>query len=242
MKSDKNSKRAVWFEIGAVALLICASWPSLSSLGCSLLWGSKYAKLAEQRRDAKTTATEYETALFEQGTFYAQLVPVVLFVMWRSGESWSHFGLVRPKFGRDIVLGLGIWLVVAILAAFLALAFQRSDPWKELYPIAIPWHRAILLLGNCCAIGFWQELTFRAYLIPRLEAVTGATWKSVVLSVVLFAAMHQYDGYYGIVHAALGGTVWSIAFCSTRSLWPVTISHAIIDFFILTHFAATVVQ
>ena len=57
------TSRATWFEIGAVLFLICA--PTLSSLGCSLLWGSEYQDLAKDRRDAEfKTATAYETATF----------------------------------------------------------------------------------------------------------------------------------------------------------------------------------
>ncbi len=232
------ANRATWFEIGAIVLLMCI--PTFSGLGCSVLWGSEYEKLAQHRRDVEhQTATEYETNLFDSTVFYAQLVPAVLFVMWRSGEDWSYFGLVKVRIGKDIMIGLGLWLVAATLAGVLALAFHRPHPWKDLYPSAISWHHAILLLGYCCVIGFWQELTFRAYLIPRVEAVTGATWKSVVASVALFGFVHQYDGYYNVIHSVVGGIVWSIAFCFTRRFWPLAMSHALIDFIILSHSVPT---
>jgi membrane protease YdiL (CAAX protease family) len=89
-------------------------------------------------------------------------------------------------------------------------------------------------------VGFSEELQCRAYLIPRLEAVTGATWKAVLLSVMLFGFVHLYHGYVGVISSVVAGAVWSIGFCLTRRIWPVAISHAIWDFIIDSHLAATV--
>ena len=103
-----------------------------------------------------------------------------------------------------------------------------------------PGNAAYFLLGNCCAIGFSEELTGRAYLIPRLETVTGATWKAVLLSVVLFGFVHLYKGYVGVIHSVVAATIWAIGFCLTRRIWPVALSHAITDFIVDSHLAATV--
>ena len=185
-------------RFGAISSLDCG--PTISSLGCSLIWGSEYQKLAQEWRKAEyKTATAFETSSFESMVLRLRFVPVVLFVMWRSGEGWSRFGLVKPMVGKDILIGLGLWLVVTTSDSLIGLVFHRHVPEGQLYPAAISWHRAILLLGDCCAAGFSEELTFRAYLIPRLEAVTGSTWKSVVLSVVLFGFTHLYKGYVGVI-------------------------------------------
>jgi membrane protease YdiL (CAAX protease family) len=220
------ASRATWLEIGAILLLVLA--PSLSSLTCSLLWGSEYQKLEQDRRDA-----EYKTTTaFETAKFWSMVnVPVVLFVMWRSGKGWACFGLGKPRIGKDILIGLFLWLIAAIFSSFVDVAFERRPhPSFLFYPSLIPWHRGILLLADCCAIGFSEELVFRAYLIPRLEAVTGATWKSVVLSVVLFGFGHLSKGYVGVIHSVVAATILSIGFCLTRRLLPVAISHAISDF------------
>jgi membrane protease YdiL (CAAX protease family) len=229
----------MWLEIGAIVLLTCA--PTLSSVGCSLFWGSEYQKLAEQRRrDDYRTATAFDSHRFESMVVRLRFVPVVLFVMWRSGEGWSRFGLVKPKVRKDILIGLGLWLVVATFNAIIALKLNSPHPWIGLYPVAIPLTRAVLLIGESCVVGFSEELTFRAYLIPRLEAVTGTTWTSVVLSVVLFGFVHLYQGYVGVIDAAVMAVVVSIGFCVTRRIWPIALAHAITDFIVLTHLGATV--
>jgi membrane protease YdiL (CAAX protease family) len=232
------TNRAAWLEIGAVVLLTCA--PTLASLGRSVFWGSEFPITAQHRRHAEhQTAAQYETALFDSMVLRLRFVPVVLLVMWRSGAGWAFFGLVKPRL-KDILVGLGLWLVVAIIDALIALAFYRHNPWLGLSAVAIPWRRAGLLLGDCCAIGFAEELTCRAYLIPRLGAVTGATWKGVVLSVLLFAFNHLYKGPVGVVHSVAAAVVWSIGFCLTRRIWPVAFSHAMTDYIVESHLAATI--
>jgi membrane protease YdiL (CAAX protease family) len=205
-----------------------------------LVWGREYQELAQQKRDAEfKTATAYGTTLVQSMVAQLRLVPVVLFVMWRSGKGWACFGLVKPKIGKDILIGLGLWLLIATFD-LLMLPLDVHHPWLEFYPVAVPWHRAILLLGDCCAIGFSEELAFRAYLIPRLEAVTGATWKAVLLSVVLFGFVHLYQGYVGVLYTVVAAVVWGVGFCLSRRIWPVAISHAITDFIILSHLSVTV--
>ena len=159
--------------------------------------------------------------------------------MWRSGEGWACFGLVKPKVGRDILIGLGLWLIITILTSLIDVRFHtRPHPSLLFYPAVISLRRGILLLGNCCAIGFSEELAFRAYLIPRFEAVTGATWKSVVFTVILFGFVHLYKGYIGVIQSVVAATIWGIGFCITRRIWPSAISHAMTDFIIDTHLSS----
>jgi membrane protease YdiL (CAAX protease family) len=231
------TRRATWLEIGVVVLLICA--PTLASLGCSLFWGSDYQKLVQQRRRAEfRTATAFETFRFGSMVIDLRSVALVLFVMWRSGERWSRFGLVKPKLGKDILLGLGLWLVVAVARWLLGLALNARHPELGLYPAAVPFSGALLLVGWSCAVGFSEELACRAYLIPRLEAVTGNTWMSIVLSVALFGFVHQYQGYVGVIYSVECALVWGFGFCFIRRIWPLALSHALTDFIIDTHVIA----
>ena len=244
--AQPQSACATWLEIGAVIVLICA--PTLSSLGRSLFWGSEKAvphrhhvlhDVPEHHAEHQTAA-EYDASLFDSMVLRLRFVPIVLFVMWRSGKGWASFGLVKPKIVKDILLALGLWLAVATFDALIALAFDRPHPWLGFSPVALPWQRGFLLAADCCAIGFAEELTGRAYLIPRLETVAGTTWKAVALSVVVFGFAHLYKGNVGVTHTAIAATIWGIGFCLTRRIWPVAISHAITDFIVDSHLAAAV--
>ena len=68
----------------------------------------------------------------------------------------------------------------------------------------------------------------------------GATWKSIVVSVLLFGFGHLYKGDVGVTSAIVAGVIWSIGFCLTRRIWPVVISHAIADFIVYTRLSSLV--
>jgi membrane protease YdiL (CAAX protease family) len=88
----------------------------------------------------------------------------------------------------------------------------------------------LLVPFSSCAIGFVEELVMRGYLIPRFERLLGSSWKAVLVSTVLFASCHMYQGPVGVISAAITGLVLGIAFCWVRRLWPVALAHALLDF------------
>ena len=104
-------------------------------------------------------------------------------------------------------------------------------------PSQLPVDRAILLLAGACAVGFAEELIGREYLIPRLEALIGSTWKSILLSALIFGLLHSQKSFTGMVVSCLSGIVWGVGFCATRRVWPVAISHAMWDFVVDSHFS-----
>jgi membrane protease YdiL (CAAX protease family) len=95
-------------------------------------------------------------------------------------------------------------------------------------------------MGECLAIGLSEELVWRAYLVPRMEAVIRSTWKAAVFSVVLFALMHLHHGVVGVTGNVVPAIIWTIAFCLTRRIWPLVVSHAISDFVMSSHLAAMI--
>ncbi len=213
--------------------------PGISDVSCRLVWGSPYQKSDEnQRKIEGRNRIAFDVASLESMICSLQLVPVVLVVMWRSGEGWNRFGLVKPRVGKDIVIGLAIWLMAGVASVFIRMLFHTHNPWSPLYAVAVPAGRALLLVGRSCAIGFAEELTLRAYLIPRVESLTNSTWTAICISVIAFAFGHIYLGQYSIISSAAGAVIFSIAFCVTRRLWPVALAHAIHDFVAATHAAA----
>ena len=66
----------------------------------------------------------------------------------------------------------------------------------------------------------------RAYLIPRLERLLKSTCLSIVVSSVLFASYHLYQGLGSAIGQAATGAVWAASFCWARRLWPLWVAHA----------------
>jgi membrane protease YdiL (CAAX protease family) len=221
-------------EVAAVLVLILG--PSFAYVVGYLIWGGDYNNLASDRRFiASRTESVMNIDSLERMLGKLRLIPVVLFVIWRSGKPWSWFGLVKPKYPKDLLLGLGLWLLIAVLDGFVSIAFKRREPWLPFTRIAVPQARLLWLVGWSCAVGLSEELAMRAYLIPRLETILRSTWKSVALSVLIFGFAHLYQSYVGVIQSLVVATVFGVAFCITRRIWPVAFAHALTDFVIGAH-------
>ena len=127
----------------------------------------------------------------------------LLFIIWRTGERWSSFGIVPSKWLRDVLLMIaafvaaevfdwGIrWGLYAGLPAFAYRLLWHSGP-----PANAIWRGPeqtvdyLLLIAECCLSCFGQELLYRGYLIPRFERIFKSTPKAVLLSTLLFGAIH----------------------------------------------------
>jgi len=78
--------------------------------------------------------------------------------------------------------------------------------------------------------GFAEELVMRGYLIPRFERLLNSTWGSLLLTTVLFATYHCYQGPSGVVNALEFGLIYGSAFCVFRRVWPLALAHAVSNF------------
>src|SRR5206468_12251270 len=82
-----------------------------------------------------------------------------------------------------------------------------------------------LFVDADAANAFAEELVMRGYLITRLEGATGSSLMALLVSSVLFAGYHVYQGWGATASIFLGGMVYGIAFLVSRRLWPVVIAH-----------------
>ncbi len=171
----------------------------------------------------------------------AQLV-LLLYLIFRSGELLSNFGIKRFRILPDFFGGIGIyllarlctyllWIVVAFLEqhSLMHLSRYRYNPFS---PPSGDGAYEILVL-RCALIGMTEEMIFRAYLIHRFEKLFESTGLALLFSTVLFGAVHIYQGIHGFLSAIVMGFIIGSLFCLFRRLWPLTLAHAIWDFIAL---------
>ena len=89
------------------------------------------------------------------------------------------------------------------------------------------------------ANGLAEELAIRSYLLTRLSEIIGSKAAAVILTSVLFAAYHSYQGRYGVLAAVMAGLVFGTYFAKTNRFWPIFIAHFIMDALPLTLIAAS---
>jgi membrane protease YdiL (CAAX protease family) len=235
--AEKDGIRSKLLEIGVVLFIFAT--PSLASWGCFLIWGEEYQRFEKDLHNEQyRSSLAYHVASFDDIFLSLRYVPVVLFLMWRSSDGWDHFGIVKPKMHKDILIGFGLAFAIIFIRGFFYSIFDNRPGWafhwNRFYPGPVPLNLAVLLLGKACAVGFSEELVGRSYLIPRLEEVMGSSWRAVILSSIFFGLLHSYKSPMGICLSMASGCVWGITFCKTRRIWPVALSHAIIDYISFT--------
>jgi membrane protease YdiL (CAAX protease family) len=212
---------ALWLEVAAVLLI--AVVPDLWSSLTFLIWPAA----------SPWPAAGHYTGLILRSF---QVSALVLYLIWRSGTPWAQFGLAAPR-----GMSNALWFVDAVIAGYFAYAFYAGGVAAVISDEAL--HRELkrihgifpsaatpgeILLGgiSCIANGFAEELAMRGYLIPRFERLLGSSLKAVLLSSVLFASYHLYQGVYGAGSALVIGLLYGTLFCWSRRLWPLAAAHA----------------
>lgn len=76
--------------------------------------------------------------------------------------------------------------------------------------------------------GFCEEFLFRGYLIWAFTPVLG-WWGAAVLSLLVFAGAHAYQGRAGVLRAAIAGGLFTFLVVVSGSLFPAMVLHALID-------------
>jgi membrane protease YdiL (CAAX protease family) len=70
----------------------------------------------------------------------------------------------------------------------------------------------------------------RGYLLPRFERLLGSAWRAILITALLFASYHVYQGFRCAAGVFAVGLVYGGSFCLLRRLWPLCIAHAMTDF------------
>lgn len=174
-------------------------------------------------------------------------IALVLFLIWRSNDSFSKFGFKRYHIGKDLLGGILIlviqWVIPVLTWLILWAALPRqyyhaishsfSPPGFE-SPAGTPQY--VLLAVYCAASGFAQELVMRAYLIVRFEELVDSTMAAYLLSTVLFVLYHGYQGGRAIIGISEFGLLFGLIFCRFRRLAPLAIAHALSNFLVIGNF------
>lgn len=91
-----------------------------------------------------------------------------------------------------------------------------------------------MLITVWVGAAFLEELIFRAYLIKTFEILLGksffTTLFSILISAVLFAGIHAYQGITGILITGAMGLIFGLVYVlNGRRIWPLIFVHGLID-------------
>ncbi len=173
--------------------------------------------------------TAFATILRDVG-----LVALVLFFLWRNGESRSLIGLVFWKRRDDVVLGAVLFVLLAYGATAVDGLLRMaglSEPSTKLPNLltATGNLQFVLAFVLVAVVAVAEETIFRGYLIHRISELTGSRVAAVVLSSLLFAMGHGYEGTTGVITVGLMGFCFALVYLWRGSLVAPITMHFIQD-------------
>lgn len=155
----------------------------------------------------------------------------------RRDRRFAEIGLVRPRRndpGRALLVLLAAFGVNIVLTAVI-LAWSPAtleEHLAGLESIALGLTEGTSLAATIALlllVGFYEELVARGLLLTRLREILGGFWPPAIVSAVLFALGHFYQGLYGMVQTALLGLVLAVFTLRWRTLWPAILAHAAVN-------------
>jgi membrane protease YdiL (CAAX protease family) len=184
---------------------------------------------------ARLAGTATAKAMQREGPwiFAALTAGLVGWLVWMEG--WWPAVAIGPGrldlFGLGSVITLGLLLPLAAVLGWLQVHLEsalarRWDPrsWAGggAYPVigwALPVPIAISVLA--------EELVWRAYLIPALAE----QWKlhvvlALTTSSIMFGLHHVFFGWRHVIYKSLHGTVWSVLYVASGTIWLAVAAHA----------------
>jgi hypothetical protein len=100
--------------------------------------------------------------------------------------------------------------------------------WTLTHPAIIPF-----LILSSIAVGYREEIFFRAYLITRLEQLGIPQAAVIGTTVLLFSLGHLYEGVSGVLVAVVSGTFLALVYHRNRNVHQIALAHGLYNFGVL---------
>jgi membrane protease YdiL (CAAX protease family) len=127
----------------------------------------------------------------------------------------------------SFIMGFPALVIIGLVLSLLISLFSGSSlPPRIEPPASVPgW---IVMFFSCIGTGYLEESYFRFYLLRKMAEITSGMAGMIIriaLSVALFSICHIYEGPWGIINAALAGTVLSLLFERYGALHGIAWAH-----------------
>jgi uncharacterized protein len=211
-------------------LPVAATWHTAVILGVQAILAYRGYLRADQMR---AVANPNRIGMYENTIFFQCLMLLlVLAGVWLNGSSVStvlgeHWRSFR-QFARDFGIGLA-FLIGSIMVTSIIGSHGGSGDKATQFLLPRGVGETALWIVLSITAGICEEAIYRGYLQKQFMALTRSATGGIVLSALIFAAAHSYQGF---VRASLIGVVGAMSgvlafWC--RSVRPGMIAHALQD-------------
>lgn len=149
---------------------------------------------------------------------------------------WVSTTLTVINARPSITAGFMIGLILSIIALTVVGVIAVRKEGDEIISVGdiqaiLPRNRQELLLGGLLSLnaGIVEELLFRLALPALLFATTGNAIIAIAGSLLLFGAMHSYQGVTGILVTTVIGALFMALYVLSGSILVAIIAHALVD-------------
>ncbi len=163
---------------------------------------------------------------------------VLSYVLSQRGLALDDLGL---RFSASDVPASVILTVLALLGSRFTYAGEWHLYWEltghappiHPYPSILDAGLTPLVILFIVIDPFVEELIGRAFVIRETHFFTGRSWPGIVISVMLTASYHLYEGWVSIAPVATIFLVFAIYYSKTRRAWPIIAAHLGYDLIVL---------
>jgi membrane protease YdiL (CAAX protease family) len=133
--------------------------------------------------------------------------------------------------GPGIAIGVSLALVAGAVFGIVAARRETEIPSLGDVQALLPRNRAELRWGAALSInaGVVEELMFRLALPAALYGITRNAVVAIIASLLIFGALHAYQGVTGIVASLVIGTVLMAIYLATENILFAIVVHALFD-------------
>ena len=163
------------------------------------------------------------------------LVGLILFFLWRSGESLKQIGWSFSGWGKEAGLGVVLFVpftVITGLCEDLFLKMGLTSPNESLpsFLAAQGSYEMILAIILVTIVAIGEETIYRGYLILRFKFLLRNIPAAALISSGIFALGHGYEGTAGIATVAVMGLAFAGIYIWRRHLGAPIVMHFLQDF------------
>lgn len=157
------------------------------------------------------------------------LLALVLYWLWRAGEAYATVGLTAAGAGRELLLGAALFFPFLLVVAGISLGLDAVGLGgeRQVPAFLVPQGGGEIALAVVflVVVAVAEETIFRGYLIRRLQQISGNLPAAVLLSSLLFALGHGYQGVAGLITVGLLGLVLAGVYLWRQSLVAPMVLH-----------------
>lgn len=168
---------------------------------------------------------------------------IATYFIFRHGARARSLGIRVDELGRQLLWALAAFvsayayvlvsgLIMAMILALLGpeVVAREMTQREQLFRAVGTQQNVFLSLALVLAVGFHEELLFRGLLLTHLRRATGGWVYAIILSSLVFGALHFVQGWIAMIQVTGLSIVLCLIFIASRSLLAVGLAHAAFDF------------